>query len=73
MIPIQYDLFKSKEESEMDSMRLAIAEQKASNDRVRKKLFSEQGALKKEILDLKCRLEILEKNICTGVYEYNRN
>jgi dynactin complex subunit len=66
MLAIQYDLFKTKEESEMDALRLEMAKCKLSCDKVRKKLFSENGALKKEVKELSERLEIIERNICRG-------
>jgi dynactin complex subunit len=64
---IQFDLFEPIPD-EMEMLRLdCMAEIKASNEslnKVRKKLFAENGALKKRIDDLENRLAILEKNIC---------
>ena len=67
MQPIQLDFFKSYEECERDAMRQSIAEIKISSDKVRRKLFAEQGLLKKEVFDLSERLQIIERNICAGV------
>jgi hypothetical protein len=64
MMAIQLDFFKTEEESEIEAMHKKIQEVKLSNDKVRKKLFAENGKLVKEIMDLKSRLEILERNIC---------
>lgn len=35
-------------------------------DKLRKKLFAENNALKKEIRELKSKFEVLEANICKG-------
>ena len=67
MIAIQLDLFKTKEECEFDAMRQSIQEMKKSQERVRKKLFAENGQQKKIILDLSERMEIIERNICKGM------
>ena len=62
----QLDFFKSEEESEIDSLRDRIDSVKESNDKVRKKLFSENGKLTKRILDLEEKMNIIEKNLCKG-------
>lgn len=38
----------------------------AMSDKVRKKLFAENGDLKKRIFELESRLNIIERNICQG-------
>ena len=63
---IQYDFFKTREESEMDAMRKQCNDAGDTLTRMRKKLFAEQGALKKQMYDLSERLAILERNICKG-------
>ncbi len=67
---IQYDLFKpipTREELwELDMMSKTNAI-KESSDKVRKKLFAENGVLKKRVDDLECRMQVIEKNICAGV------
>ena len=63
---IQYDLFKTREECEMDAMRKQCNDIHESTNKVRRKLFAEQGALKKQMYDLSERLAILERNICKG-------
>lgn len=45
-----------------------LEQQNASIERMRKRLFSENNALKKEIKDLKRDLEFLKANICKGDY-----
>lgn len=67
MITYQLDLFKSPEESEMDALRKAFKDVKESTDRVRKKLFAENGKLIKQITDLTYRMEVIERNICLGL------
>ncbi len=66
-IPIQFDLFKSKEESEIDCLRLACDAAIESHNKVRKKLFAENGKLTKRMNELEERLDILERNICKGI------
>jgi len=61
---IQLDLFQPKP-TEFDFIRADIAEIHESKEKVRKKLFAENGALKKRMLELEQRLEILEKHICS--------
>lgn len=47
-------------------MKEEIRKLKESNERVRKSLFAKHGELAKNYLDVLQRLEILERNICTG-------
>ncbi len=48
-------------------MKCEIRSLKDSNERVRKKLFAENGKLKKEVSSLQERLDVLERNICRGI------
>lgn len=64
MIPIQLDFFKTQEECENQEIRRIVIEIKESSNKVRRKLFSENGELKKKVSDLEYRLQILERNIC---------
>jgi len=66
MNAIQLDFFKSDEECEIDCLRKEVSALRLSQDKVRKKLFSENGSLKKDVLDLKERIAILERFICRG-------
>lgn len=68
MLSYQLDLFKTPEESEMEALRKAFLEVKESADRVRKKLFAENGKLVKQVIDLTQRMEIIERNICQTNY-----
>ena len=60
---IQFDFFKDPEicglEADIDGIR-------RSTDRVRKKLFAENGKLKQVVEELTIRLDILERHICRG-------
>ena len=60
----QLDLFKTEEQSEIDALRFEITAIKTSTDKVRKKLFAENGKLTKKMLDLESRMQIIERNIC---------
>jgi hypothetical protein len=60
---IQLDLFQPKP-TELDFMRADIAAIEESKEKCRKKLFAENGALKKRMLELEERLQIIERNIC---------
>jgi len=57
---IQLDFFKS----DIDIMREEFDKVKGSADRVRKKLFAENGKHAKIIEDLSRRMEIIERHIC---------
>ncbi len=63
-VVVQYDFWKSQEESEMDALRHEMAAVKASSEKVRRALFARNGELTKRMLDLEYRLEVLERNIC---------
>ena len=64
---VQYNLFEPLP-TEMELLRLDCqAEIKAINEslnKIRKKLFAENGVLKNRIDELELRLVILESNIC---------
>jgi hypothetical protein len=65
-LAIQFDLFEPIP-TELEMMAMDIKAMRESQDRVRKKLFAENSALKKKIMELgylEQRLERLEKNIC---------
>lgn len=69
MLKIQYDMFLSKEESELISLRREIVETKKSCDKVRKGLFARHNELAKQFLELKHDHDLLIKAICKGNYE----
>jgi len=64
---IQLDLFKTREESELDHLRLMIEDVKKSGDKVRRGMYAKLGDLTKGHDDLRLRLEIIERNICAGI------
>ena len=59
MNTIQLDFFKTDEDYELDALKITL-------DKVRKGTYARINSLNKECLDLKERLEIIEKNICKG-------
>jgi hypothetical protein len=60
---IQYDLFKPiPNEHEVQDIKIAAI--KESSDKVRKKLFCENGELKKKIYYLEERMQIIERALC---------
>lgn len=66
LMTVQYDLFFTKEECERDALDERMEKVEKSADKVRRKLFAENGALKKMVIDLSNRLEIIERNLCQG-------
>ncbi len=60
---IQYDLFEPRP-TEYEECQIDIKAVRDSNDKVRKKLFAENGELKKRMYFLEERLQVLERNIC---------
>lgn len=58
---LQLDFF---EDTEIVELRQRMKGCEESANRVRKKLFVEQGELKRIILDMRDRLEVIERNIC---------
>jgi hypothetical protein len=63
---IQFDLFKTREESEVDGLRFEVEKIRASSDKVRKGTYANINELRKDYLDLRSRLEIIERHICKG-------
>jgi hypothetical protein len=59
---IQLDFFHEKTEIELFQEEISLL--KKSQDKLRKALFARHGELAKNYLDLKERLEIIERNIC---------
>lgn len=66
MAQIQLDLFMSPEECEMQHLRHTIEEVRKSSEKVRKGTYARLNELNREYIDLKVRLEIIERNICKG-------
>ncbi len=67
MVQIQLDMFKTAEECELDALRKCIEETKHSADKVRRGTYARLNELGKECIDLKARLELIERNICKGL------
>ena len=66
-LQVQFDLFKTKEECEIETLKEIVNTIKTSSDKVRRGTYASISELKKENMDLKSRLEIIERNICRGV------
>jgi len=66
---IQFDFFKDPEICVLES---EIKDIKNSTDKVRKKLFAENNKQAKLIKELSERLEIIERNICKGIFAHDR-
>lgn len=63
---IQYDLF-APNPTEIEVCQIQIEAIKKSSDKVRRGTYASINELKKENYELRCRLEIIERNICKGV------
>ena len=66
MYAIQLDFFKSEQEAELDSIRIRLEQVRQSSERVRKGAYARINELTQASIDLRARLEILERNICKG-------
>jgi hypothetical protein len=69
MVVLQLDLFKTEEECEMDSLRQSVEAIRVSGDKVRRGTYAKLNELNKECVDLKSRLEIIERNLCHENYQ----
>ena len=58
--------FFLEEKSELDYVKEDIEAVRESSDKVRKSLFARHGELAKKYIELHERMQIIEKNICTG-------
>lgn len=63
-IVYQLDLFKTSEETRLETMEENIIKTSKSLDKVRKGTFARLNELEQMVKDLKERLEIMEKHIC---------
>lgn len=63
-IQLQYDFFKTDEEIALESLVESMERIKTSSDKVRKGTYASINEVKKECVDLKSRLEIIERHIC---------
>jgi hypothetical protein len=62
---IQFDLFEPIPD-ETELLRLDLEAVALSADKVRKGTYAEINRVKKRILELESRMEIIERNICKG-------
>jgi hypothetical protein len=60
---IRLDFF---EETDMSVLKAEVAQVRDSCNRVRRKQFAEIGELRRMMIELTQRLEIIERNICNG-------
>ena len=65
MVAIQLDFFKTEEECELETLRRLCEDVKKSTDKVRKGTYARINEIRKECEDLRIRLEIMERNICS--------
>jgi uncharacterized protein Yka (UPF0111/DUF47 family) len=65
---VQFDLFEPIPEP-IELLRLDLEAVALSADKVRKGTYAEINRLKKRVLELESRLDIIEKNICKGIHD----
>lgn len=58
--------FFTEEKTEIDCLRDDVQGVRESNDKVRKSMFARHGELARKYMELHDRLQIIERNICTG-------
>lgn len=63
---LQLDFFKTVEECEVDDLRKQLDETHRSLTAVRRGTYARLNEISKENVELKARLVILERHICTG-------
>ncbi len=66
VVAVQFDLFKSREECELEQLRYEFELVKKSAEKVRKGQFAKIGELKKELNELRIEFEQLKQAICSG-------
>lgn len=64
---IQLDFFESPEESEMRDIRNRIKSIAQSADKVRKGTYAKIGDIKKLVIDIDSRLEVIERGLCLSM------
>lgn len=62
---VQYDLFQTREESEVEKLVRVVDEIRISTTKVRKGTYSAIGELKKRVIELEDTLGLLVRNICS--------
>jgi hypothetical protein len=63
---VQLDFFLTEEECQISALKKAVEEVRKSGDKVRKGTYARLNELNKECVELKSRLDILERYICRG-------
>ena len=63
-IQVQFDLFKTPEQAELDQLRESMKTVRESNEKVRRCLFARHNDLSKQYTEIHSRLEIIERGIC---------
>jgi hypothetical protein len=58
--------FFTEEKSEVDCLRDDVQGIRESNDKVRKSMFARHGELARKYIELHDRLQVIERNICSG-------
>jgi len=66
MSALQLEFFRNEEDCEMAMIRKMCHETKLSADKCRRKQFADIGELRKVVLEMNDRLNIIERNICHG-------
>lgn len=61
---VQYDLFRSRQECELEALRNEIAKVRVSSDKVRRGTYARLNEQKKLVDEMMSRMEIIERNIC---------
>lgn len=54
------------EQTQVEKLESQVSAMKASLDKIRKSQFAKIGEIKKQMLDLSERLEIIEKGLCSN-------
>lgn len=62
---IQLDFF-NEEKSEIDYLKEELENVRLSTDKVRKSMYARHAELARKYLELNERMDIIERNICTG-------
>lgn len=63
---VQLDFFKTPEECERDYIRHSLEQVKKTTEKVRRGTYAKLNELERDSIDLRARLEIIERNICRG-------
>jgi len=71
VLAVQFDLFDTPAESELQELRRLTKDAQDTSVKVRKALFARHGEMQKRIAELEERLEIIERNICKPAQTYN--